>query len=45
MLHCNVFSINGTRSSGCGRIVNYSRKPNCKVVAEEKNDGDVKLAI
>ena len=26
-------------------MVNDSRKPNCKVVAEEKNDGNVKLAM
>lgn len=45
MLNCNVFSIDGTRSTGCGRMVNDSRKPNCKVVAEEKNDGNVKLAM
>lgn len=40
------FSIDATHSSGCGRMLNDSRKPNCKVVVEQKEEGDdLKLAI
>ena len=39
-----VSSIDATHSDGCGRMLNDSRRPNCKVVVEEL-DNQVMLSI